>query len=243
MLSLNVLRSFCFFVFVAFLFSGCDRGWSDPESVVTSQGDSREENSQDDTFLERLKKLDIPETFQLPEIVIGDKQAKNTLIVYSSFSCSHCLKFHTNEWPILKKEMVDTGKLKVYLRNYVDDMAALESAMLFRAFGQAKGENPEVYERMYKVLFDRQAEWMKSSNPREFLKKIFVDDGFEREKVEECLSSQSKIYTKIAAGLMRDQKKALGAWNIEIVPAFVINGQAHCGFLTAKEIMEKFSSK
>jgi len=222
-----------------FVLFGCSANSSEQKLLATESSAP----DHDETFIEKLKHLDIPESFQLPEIIIGDVSAPNTLIIYSSFSCSHCAKFHRNEWRTLKNEWIDTGKLKVYLRSYVDDTGSLESAMLLRAYGQKKGNDASFYESMYQNLYSQQKEWLKSANPHEFLKNIFIKAGFDRKDVDECLKVRSKTYTKMVAGLMREQKKAIEIWNIEIIPAFIINDRSHCGFMTAKEIIAQLSSQ
>ena len=53
--------------------------------------------------------LDITEK----DFIIGNEDAKITIIEYASLSCSHCADFHENTLETLKKEYIDTGKVKM----------------------------------------------------------------------------------------------------------------------------------
>lgn len=187
------------------------------------------------SFSENLKNLQIPDEFKLEEIVIGDEKAPHTVIVYSSFSCNHCSKFHREEFPKLKKDYVDKGIVKVILRNYIDDLGALEAAILMRIF-YAKSKDAIT---LYKKIFNEQKEWMSSKNPREFLKQIFVKAGYDSKEVEACLDTNNKEYKRVSAGLMKEQQRAMHMLQISSVPAFVLDDRVHQGILTCEEIVEK----
>ncbi len=187
------------------------------------------------SFSENLKNLKIPDFFRLEEIVIGDEKAPHTLVVYSSFSCNHCCKFHKEEFPKLKKQCVDSGKLKIVLRNYVDDLGAMEAAILMRIFYNKSKDAIT----LYKTIFDSQKDWMKSQNPREFLKQIFVKAGYDSKVIANYLDTNNPEYKKVSAGLMKEQQRAMHVLQISSVPAFVLDGRVHQGVLTSDEIVEK----
>ena len=63
--------------------------------------------------------------------VIGDKNAKVTLIEFSDYECSYCKRHFDLVYPSLKKDYIDTGKVKLVLRDYPlpfhDPMATFEA--------------------------------------------------------------------------------------------------------------------
>jgi len=191
------------------------------------------------SFSENLKNLQIPDEFNLEEIVIGDEKAPHTVIVYSSFSCNHCSKFHREEFPKLKRDYIDKGLVKVILRNYIDDLGALEAAILMRIF-YAKSKDAVV---LYKKIFDEQKDWMGSKNPREFLKQIFVKAGYDSKEVDSYLDTNNKEYRRVSAGLMKEQQRAMHMLRISSVPAFVLDDRVHQGILTCEEIVERLGIK
>ena len=42
---------------------------------------------------------------EIKRIFSGNKNAKITIIVYESLTCSHCADFHKNDFPQLKKKI------------------------------------------------------------------------------------------------------------------------------------------
>lgn len=183
----------------------------------------------DETFSARLGQVDIPDKFKLTEITIGRKNADIHLIIYSSFTCPHCREFHRNEFPKFKKEYIDTGKVKVSFRCYLDDQGALESAQIARCLGN---ESTDKYMFLYHEIYKHQVDWLQSKDPAKFLKNIFVNLGFDRQKVEKCLKR-----TDIAAGLMLEQKRAMHELGLLSMPTFLVNGKTHVGKISYEELL------
>lgn len=50
--------------------------------------------------------------------VIGDKNAKVTLIEFSDYECPFCKRHFEQVYPLLKKDYIDTGKVKMVFRDY-----------------------------------------------------------------------------------------------------------------------------
>jgi protein-disulfide isomerase len=184
----------------------------------------------DDSFEENLKKISIPNEFMLKEVVVGSETAPNTVIIYSSFTCSHCREFHSKEFPKFKQKYVDSGKVKVYLRSYLDDRGALESSTLVRCFG---GDSNEKIENLYRKVFQRQKEWLASPDPKQFLRDVFKKLGYDPKEIEGCIAN-----TKISAGLMKEQQRAMHELKISLIPAFIVNGKIHMGKRTCQELAD-----
>lgn len=183
-----------------------------------------------DTFGGRLAKMDIPETFRLKDIVIGDPKAPKTLTIYFSYTCPHCREFHLKEFPIFKKKYVDTGKIKVIFKNYLDDLGAYEAALIVRCLCK---NSPKRYERLSDLVLKKQKEWLNSKDPAKFLQKIFVDfSEVSESKIKACLKK-----TDIGAGLMLEQKHAMFDLAIYSMPAFISNnGTVHVGKISLKKL-------
>jgi protein-disulfide isomerase len=49
--------------------------------------------------------------------VLGDKNAKVTLIDFSDYECPFCKRHFTDTYPQLKKDYIDTGKIKMVFRD------------------------------------------------------------------------------------------------------------------------------
>jgi protein-disulfide isomerase len=209
--------------------------FSSPESIYADKKryfEEKTDNQRQSSFSEKLKKLNIPNRYALQEIIIGDQKAPQTIIIYTSFTCGRCKKFHLEELQTFIKKYVDTGRVKIYLRSYLEDEGSLEASMLVRCFGE---DSLTKTIEMYDKLFSVQEKWQKSLAPQRFLKDVFmeINRAYGEAEINSCLGN-----INISAGLMQEQKRALHDLKIILVPAFVVNGKVYQGFRTAEELGE-----
>src|SRR6185437_1043451 len=59
----------------------------------------------------------------------GNPKAKVTVIEYASLGCPHCAHFDTEDYPQLKKDYIDTGKIKYVYRDFPLDGRAAGAAL------------------------------------------------------------------------------------------------------------------
>ncbi|MDE3121748.1 MAG: thioredoxin domain-containing protein, partial [Paracoccaceae bacterium] len=52
----------------------------------------------------------------IPDMSIGNPDAKVHVIEYLSFTCPHCEEFHATVWPKIKKNYIDNGKIRFTIR-------------------------------------------------------------------------------------------------------------------------------
>ena len=85
---------------------------------------------------------------ELPEMALGRTDAPVTIVQYASMTCPYCRKFQVETFPVLKREYIDTGKVRYILRRVPDRQAvgarhhraALRAAgQIFRALREADG--------------------------------------------------------------------------------------------------------
>ena len=89
----------------------------------------------------------------LPDLVLGKADAPVTIVEYASMTCGHCANFHNKVFPALKEKYIDTGKVRLIIREFpLDDLAAAAS-MLARCAGGDKAFP------LISVLFAKQDEW------------------------------------------------------------------------------------
>ena len=67
---------------------------------------------------------------KVKRIMVGDKNAKISIIVYESLTCSHCANFHKDVYPLLKENFIDKGIINLEFRNFPLDMAALNASKI-----------------------------------------------------------------------------------------------------------------
>ena len=163
------------------------------------------------------------------ELVIGDKDAPITIIEYASMSCSHCASFHNNTLPDIKKEYIDTGKVRMVFRDYPFNYPALLGSMMMRCIAS------EVRYDYMNALYQLQSTWV-NKDPKiskKELYKIMQSGGMTKEEFNECYSNLDNE-NLILEGVMGAQKD----FNIKSTPSFIINGNLIEGNKNIKEFRQ-----
>ena len=159
----------------------------------------------------------MPEGKILADIALGKDDAPVTIIEYASFTCSHCADFHSENWPKLKAEYVDTGKVKVIQRDVYFDAPGLWAGILARCGGDDK------YYAVGDMIFDEQSTWLAAQNGEEMaanLRKIGAKAGMTPEQMDACWADKQKV-----ADLIATFQKNATADAIEGTPTFLIAGE------------------
>ncbi len=169
--------------------------------------------------------LDITEK----DFVIGNEDAKITIIEYASLSCSHCADFHVNTLETLKKEYIDTGMVRMVFRDYPFNYPALLGSMVLRCI-------PENYRYDYmNALFKLQPDWVNKKNKKTIqeLYKIMQSGGMTKEEYDACIYN-TELENEILEGVMEAQNQ----FNIKSTPSFIINGKLVEGNKSIKEFRQ-----
>jgi protein-disulfide isomerase len=149
----------------------------------------------------------------LGDRVLGKPDAKVTLIEYASATCPHCARFHVETFPSLKKDYIDTGKVKFIFREFPFDDLALAAFMLARCAPEDK------YFPLIDVFFEQQQGWTQG-NPRDELFKIAQLAGFTQASFDECLKNEA-----VAKGIHEIRDRAANEFGVDSTPTFFINGE------------------
>ena len=152
---------------------------------------------------------------EINRIVSGKNDAKITIIAYESLTCSHCADFHNNIYPLLKKEFIDTGLVKIEFRHFPLDIVALNASKI----SQCKQD--QSLEIMMSLYSDQQA-WIKGKTieeANENLKKFVKNKNFTLD-FEKCISDK-----KIEDFVLSDRIEGTKKFEINSTPTIIINGK------------------
>ena len=166
---------------------------------------------------------------KLPEIFIGEKNAPIVIKEYFSLTCSHCASFHKNTFPKVKKELIDTGKVKFEFIDYPLDRLAMFAASIARSIPN------ESYVETISLLLSNQKKWAYSKDPVTELSKLSKLFGITEKRFNEILSNK-ELMEKILRKMEDDNSK----FNISSTPTFVINDKhVISGALKYNEFIKK----
>jgi len=175
------------------------------------------------SFAVDLTGLNDPPAFG--EMTMGPDTAKVTVIEYASATCPHCAAFYNDTFGALKKEYIDTGKIKFVFREFPHQDAALAAFMLARCAPKEK------YFPLIDVFFTTQPEW--TQNPLAGLNKIAQQAGFTQESFDACMKNEA-----VAKDILAVRSKAEG-FGVTGIPTFFVNGERFEGETTIEAFRAK----
>ena len=169
-------------------------------------------------------------------LIIGDKNAKITVKVFSSLTCPHCANFHANVYDKLKEDYINKGLVKFEHHAFPLDLAALNAEVIVRCHN----DNLKKFELLTEI-YNKQKTWAIGSDIdkiNELIKKIGLNFNLSNEKMNECLSSD-KVQDEILEQRIEAQKK----YQIESTPTIIINEKKYSGKIDYKQFKKAIDKK
>ena len=169
---------------------------------------------------------------EIKRIVVGNKDAKITIIAFESLTCSHCANFHKNVYPELKKEYLDTGLAKIEFRHFPLDIAAFNASKV----AQCKNDgNADILESLYA----NQQKWVKGSSIEEANKNLQIflkNEGFSIDFVS-CVNNKN-----IEDFVLNDRINGSKNFKVNSTPTIIINNkkfEKKLNYKNLKKALEK----
>ena len=160
----------------------------------------------------------------IKEMVIGQADAPLTIVEYASLGCSHCASFHHDTYPHLKKDFIDTGKVKFVFRDFPLGTPALAATMIARCSGSQR------YFGFVDLFYRAQPQWSQANNPLNALTKVARFGGMPPADVKACVSNQ-----KLLDHIQMLKKKAFQEDGVNATPYFVIGTKKLSGGIPYNE--------
>lgn len=162
----------------------------------------------------------------LPEMSIGRADAPVTIIKYASLTCPYCRKFHLETFPQLKREYIDTGKVRFILREFPIGFQSGAATIALRC------APPERYFELYGKFLAQQARWVSQEVRHDPIFKVAAQVGMTREQFDACFKNQGMID---ALNQIKERGRTLGVIG---TPNFFINGRLVKSVIGMAEIRE-----
>ena len=164
-------------------------------------------------LLIQISSISASNSNEIKRIVIGNKNAKISIIAYESLTCSHCANFHIDVLPDLKKEYIDTGLAKIEFRHFPLDVAAFNASKI----AQCKNDGNS---NILNSLYINQSKWIKGETIEEVnrnLKKFLVAEGIQVD-FDKCTTDKS-----IEDFVLNDRIEGVKKFQVNATPTIVIN--------------------
>ncbi len=146
---------------------------------------------------------------------LGSMSAPKVMVIFSDFECPFCVRFEKETFPQIKKNYIDTGKLRVVFKHY--PLSFHKNAQKAGEAAECAAEQNKFWE-MHNKLFTQGV-----VGGVDTYKKYASDLSLDTEKFNTCLDSG-----KTAAKVKSDAAEG-SAIGVTGTPSFVINNKKYVG--------------
>ncbi len=160
----------------------------------------------------------------LPELTMGDASGV-PVVEYGSLTCPHCAAFSREIFPELKKDYIDTGKVRFIFREFSRNPLDVAAFVLARCIGDDKAY------AAIELLFSQQDKWAFVDKPLEPLIAAMRPAGLTHDQAMECLKDQKKADAMVAI-----EKRAVDEIKMTGTPTFIIGGKVYGGELSLDQL-------
>lgn len=162
-------------------------------------------------------KLDENLELKEEDYYFGSNEAKVTIVEYSSYNCPHCLSLHNNIMSNLKKDYIDTNKVKYAKKVFIQKNSMLGVLLPYCA-------KPENQYALVEDLYANLRSWLNSRKQKEKLEVIALRNGFTKQEFDDCMKN-AKLVNKIIKNQQQEARKL----KIFSTPTLFINNQRITG--------------
>jgi protein-disulfide isomerase len=145
--------------------------------------------------------------------ILGKKDAPVTIIEYASLTCPHCAHFTTEVLPKIKEKWIDSGKVRLVLRDYPLDEPAMRAAMVARCAPPAR------FYAFIDTLFADQQQWVLAKDYKAALARLALLGGMSKAQFDNCLADKAGEDKVLQSRLAATQQLGVNS-----TPTFFING-------------------
>lgn len=137
--------------------------------------------------IEKPTLADIFAPSPLPEMAWGRPDAPVTIVQYASLTCPHCRHFHQTVFPTLKRDFIDTGKVRYILREFPIGKTSGMATIALRCAA------PEKYLELYGKYLEQQVNWVSQEVRLDPIFAVAEQVGMKRAEFDQCRENQGMI--------------------------------------------------
>jgi protein-disulfide isomerase len=163
---------------------------------------------------------------ELPEMSWGRADAPVTIIKYASLTCPYCKRFQAETYPQLKREYIDTGKVRFIIREFPIGKASGTATVALRC------AKPDKYLTLYEKYLVQQPAWVAQEVKTDAIFGVASQVGMTRAEFDSCLQNRGMI---AALNWVKERGRTLGVIG---TPNFFVNGRLVKSVVGMKEIRE-----
>lgn len=156
---------------------------------------------------------EVMQTGELPEMSWGSPNAPVTLIKYMSLTCPYCKRFHAEVYPVLKREYIDTGKVRFIMREFPIGKSSGTATVALRC------ASPDKYLDLYGRFLSQQDQWVSQEVRKDAIFRVAAQSGVTADQFNACMANQALVSQLNA---VKERGRKLGVIG---TPNFFVNGR------------------
>jgi protein-disulfide isomerase len=148
---------------------------------------------------------------RLAERGIGRPEAPVRVVEFFSLTCSHCAAFHKEAYPQVKRDLVESGAIRLVWRDFPLDRVALLAAQVARSMPADR------YEPFIGALLASQDRWAfaRGGDPVEELARMAALAGMSRAQFDAAARDEV-----LARAILESRQTAEREFNVRATPTF-----------------------
>lgn len=167
---------------------------------------------------------DVLKAGPLPEFSLGRDDAPVVMVKYMSLTCPHCRRFMAETFPALKRELIDTGKVRLVIREFPIGRTSGNATIALRCAPMSQ------YLTLYRKFLEQQSAWVSQEVRPEAIIKVAAQVGLTAEQYAACVKNAALIE---ALKQVKDRGRELGVIG---TPNFFIGSKLVKSVLGIQEI-------
>jgi protein-disulfide isomerase len=182
-----------------------------PAFTTTPFGDPAATQAGGREVIAQPTKAEILSPSGLPELVWGSPDAPVTIVEYASLTCPFCKRFHADVYPTLKRDYIDTGKVRYILRDFPIGRQSGQASVALRCAAPDKAID------LFGRFLVQQPSWVSQEVRIDPIAAVAAQAGVTRAAYDACRSDVALVEGIKA---MKDRGRKLGVIG---TPNFFIN--------------------
>ena len=201
----------------------CPDGVNATECPETPQADTNSGENNTETSEPELPQLTVEFGSYPP---LGDESAPVAMVEFTEFQCPYCARHYSQTEAQLKINYIDSGKLKLYFRDYPLPPQYHPQAGIAAIAGRCANDQGKFWE-MHDKLFDTRELWSGNSEADSLFKEYAIELGLDNETFSSCYDNQSHA-EEIVADLEAGQSYGVGGTpaSFLIIPKSKVDAQS-----------------
>lgn len=155
---------------------------------------------------------------------LGDEDAPVNIIEFGDYKCPNCKNFNESFFPVIDKELIQTGKVKFYFINYpfinVDsERSAIFGETVYKELGN------DTFWKFHKLLYEKQPEDQSFEHKDIFTEKFLVDTLSEVTTKDNVKKVSGKLEYKDSEKAVEADEALVQELGVKATPTLFVNGK------------------